>query len=138
MLGQLCGGSLLAIARRALTVLVAVALVVLPLGAATDGMHALVTKHTSASAHVGQVPPQEGGAAAAIARKHGTDDRQQMAADSDFCDDEDTCAQTCFGELAVIPSQRTAILLSPFHHIGFPADRLPGWSATPQLPPPRT
>lgn len=141
MLGQLWEGLLLAFARRALTVLTAVTLVVLQLGTATGGKYAPVAMHTTASAHVRQAQHVGDGATPAISAKQSSHHRQQMAADSDCCDDEGSCAQVClqkcFGKLAVIASQRSATLLFPIQHIGLAADRPRGWSATPQHPPPR-
>lgn len=133
----------MALARRALTVLIAVALAVLPLGAATAGMHVPAAKYMSTSAHVGHAVSHDHGTMkmVATAERHGSGHCDRNAADPNCCDDEGTCAQTClqkcFGQTAVMPPERSTrqILMQQF--AAFVAERPPGWSLTPQPPPPR-
>ena len=143
MLGLLFGGLPVALARRALTVLIAVAVAVLPLGAATAGLHAPAAKYASASAHVGHAMSHDHAAMqmAATAERNGADHCDRKAADRNCCDDEGSCAQTClqkcFGQSAVLPSGRTARLAPADLYSALPAEQPPGWSLTPQPPPPR-
>jgi len=133
----------LAVARRALTVLIAVAVAVLPLGAATAGLHAPAAKAVTASAHQGHAKAHDHSAMkmTATSDRHGAGHCDRKAADSNCCDDKGTCAQTClqkcFGQTAVMPPERSPrqALLHSFAALA--AERPPGWSLTPQPPPPR-
>lgn len=143
MLGSLFGGLPVAFARRAVTVLIAVALAVLPLGAATATMHAPAAKHMSASAHVGHAMSHDHTTMtmAATAEPHGANHCDHTAPDSNYCDDDGTCLQTClqkcFGQLAVMPPERSARHMLVHRFAAFIPERLPSWSLTPQPPPPR-
>ena len=133
----------MALARRALTVLIAVAVAFLPVGAATAGSHTPAAKAVSAAAHQSHAMHHDHGAMqmATSADQHGAGHCDRKAADPKCCDDEGTCAQTClqkcFGQTAVMPPERSARqpLVHPF--AALPAEQPPGWSLTPQPPPPR-
>jgi hypothetical protein len=133
----------LAVARRALTVLIAVAVAVFPLGAATAGLHAPTAKAVTASAHQGHAKAHDHSAMkmTATSDRHGAGHCDRKAADSNCCDDKGTCAQTClqkcFGPLAVLLPGRTARLALANLFATLPAAQPPGWSLTPQPPPPR-
>jgi hypothetical protein len=58
------------------------------------------------------------------------------------CDDDaaacaKTCLQKCFGQMAVMPPDRAARTALLSRVAPRPAERPPGWSSAPQLPPPR-
>jgi hypothetical protein len=132
-----------AVARRALTILIAVAVAFLPLGAATAGSHTPAAKAVSAAAPQSQAMHHDHGAMqmAASADQHGARHCDRKAADPNCCDDKGTCAQTClqkcFGPLAVLLPGRTARLALANLFAALPAEQPPGWSLTPQPPPPR-
>ena len=133
----------MAVARRALTVLIAVAVAFLPLGAATAGLHAPTAQAVTASAHQGHAMAHDHSATkmTATSNRHDAGHCDRKAADSNCCDDKGTCAQTCvqkcFGQSAVLPSGRTARLASAHPFAALPAAQPPGRSLTPQPPPPR-
>ncbi len=129
----------MAFARRALTVLIAVALAVLPLGAATATMHAPAAKHMSASAHVGHAMSHDHATMTmvATAEPHGANHCDHTAPDSNCCDDDGTCLQKCFGQLAVMPPDRSARQMLVHRFAALIPEWLPSWSLTPQPLPPR-
>jgi hypothetical protein len=137
----------LAFARRVLTLLIAVALALVPVSAAMAGLHAPAAKSTSASAHeghaTGQIMAHDHAAVqrTAIADQHGPGHCNGKAPDSGCCDDKAGCAQTClqkcFGQMAVMPPDRTAQAAPAFRVAPLPAEWPPGWSSAPQPPPPR-
>lgn len=130
-------------ARRALTVLIAVALTVLPVGAATAGLHAPMASAATASTHQGHATQHHHGDMhmATTADRHGAGHCDRTEPDSGCCDDKGTCMQTClqkcFGQLAVMPPERSARQVLMHRFAAFAAERLPGWSLSPQPPPPR-
>jgi hypothetical protein len=132
-----------ALARRALSVLIAVAVAVLPVGAAMAGPHAFGAKNASASAHQSHSISHDHAAMqmAATANPHGADHCKGKAADNNCCDDKGTCAQTClqkcFSQTAVMPPDWSARRTLVQRFAVLAAERPPGRSLTPQPPPPR-
>lgn len=133
----------MAFARRALTVLIAVALAVLPLGAAPPGMAAPAASAASALTIVGHAMSRDRPAAvmAAAAETDGAKHCERNAADSNCCDDDGSCAQSCpqkcFGQTAVMPSERNAGQAVVPLFAALVTDRPTGRSSPPQPPPPR-
>jgi len=126
----------LALARRVLAVLITLAVALAPIGAQA-GMpagKAGVPARQSVMHHDHGAMPK---AAMAPATKHCED----KSANACCCDDKGACAQTClqkcFGQLAVMPPERTARIALAFRVAPLPTERPPGWSSAPQLPPPR-
>jgi hypothetical protein len=80
---------------------------------------------------------------AAAADQRGADHCDRKAADDrrHCCDDKGACAQTClqkcFGQLAVLPLDRATRAVLRSVTAPKAAERPPGWSSAPQLPPPR-
>jgi len=124
----------LAFARRILAVLIAAAVALAPIGAAS-------------AAHAPQKPSQ----AHVMHHDHGA---MQMAATTGVakhceaksartccCDDKGACAQTClqkcFGQMAVIAPDRSAQAHAPLRFAALSAEPPPDWSLAPQPPPPR-
>jgi hypothetical protein len=132
-----------AVARRALTVLIAVAVAFLPVGAATAGSHAPAAKAVSTAAHQSHAVHHDHGTMqmAASADQRGAGHCDRKAAHPNCCDDKGTCAQTClqkcFGQLAVMPPERSARQVMVHRFAALAAERPAGWSLTPQPPPPR-
>jgi hypothetical protein len=135
MLSGVAAGDLpLTLARRILVVLIAAAVAMAPVGAAS-------------AAHAPQKPLQaqamhhDHGAMQMAAKKCASPHCISKAAHRSCCDDENTCAQTClqkcFGQMAVMPPERTARIALAFRVAPLPVERPPGWSSAPQPPPPR-
>jgi hypothetical protein len=134
--GPIAAGELpLAIARRVLTVLIAAAVVLAPIGAASAaGAPAHKTHHAMHHDHGAMQ-------AAVVADPKGSKPCAGMHTRSCCCDDKNSCAQTClqkcFGQMAVMPPERTSRMVLAFRVAPRPTERPPGWVSTPQLPPPR-
>lgn len=128
----------MALARRVLAVLIAAAVALAPVGASA-AMHAMPAKATTHAAHTMH---HDRGAvqAMASAQKSGEPCVHKMGRTC-CCHDKGTCAQTClqkcFGQMAVMPQERTSRVALTFRIAPRPTERPPGWSAAPQLPPPR-
>jgi hypothetical protein len=124
----------LALARRVLAVLITLAVALAPVGAAASTANAPSHTHHSTMPHGHGAMPM---ATKADAARHCED----KSAHACCCDDKGTCAQTClqkcFGQVAVMPPERTARIALAFRVAPLPAERPPGWSSAPQLPPPR-
>ncbi len=124
----------LSVARRFLAVLIATAVAFAPVGAAMAA-HAPGPKTQHAMQHnsaMGQ---------ASAADHSGMHHCKGAGTRSCCCDDKAACAQTClqkcFGQMAVMPPGRTLRIALAFRVAPRPAERPPGWSSAPQLPPPR-
>jgi len=128
-----------------LTVLLAAAVALTPVGAASAGMPAPGApgaKTPAEQSHAMHRGHDHGTMQmAATAERNGADHCDRKAADRNCCDDEGSCAQTClqkcFGQVAVLPPDRTARTNLQYVVAPRPAERPPGWSSAPQLPPPR-
>jgi hypothetical protein len=120
-------------ARRAFALLIAAAVALAPVGAAAAGLPAPDAKMPAQQTHA----LHHGHDAVPTAAKH-CDDRSAPAC---CCDDAATCAQTClqkcFGQMAVMPPDRAARTALLSRVAPRPAERPPGWSSAPQVPPPR-
>jgi hypothetical protein len=134
MLARVAAGELpLALARRVLAVLIAAALAFAPVGAA---MAAHAPGHMTHALHHDHAAMQ-----LAVADQKGAKHCAGKTTRTCCCDDEGACAQTClqkcFGQMAVMPPERTARMALAFRIAPRLAKRPPGWSSAPQLPPPR-
>jgi len=129
------GDTPLSVARRILAVLIATAVALAPVGAAMAA-HAPgpKTHHTMHHDHGAMQT-------AVVADLKGAKPCAGLHTRSCCCDDKNTCAQTClqkcFGQMAVIPPERTTRIALAYRIAPRPAERPPGWSSAPTLPPPR-
>jgi hypothetical protein len=121
-----------------LAFLVAAAVALAPVGASATTRH----MPAKAATHAAQILHYDHGAMQAMAseQKSGKPCTHKMGSPC-CCDDKGTCAQTClqkcFGQMAVMPPERTSRMASAFRIAPPPVERPPGWSSAPQLPPPR-
>lgn len=134
----------MALARRVLTVLIAVALAFVPVIGATAGHRALTTTQMGTSAGPGRVMLHDHASmqkTVANAAPRDTSDCHGKAADRKCCHDEGTCAQTClqkcFSQIAVLLPERSPRPMLVRQFASLAAVELPGRSLTPQPPPPR-
>jgi len=131
---SLIGALPLSLARQCLAVLIAAAVALAPVGAAmaahgpAHGMHH--AGHHSHGAMQAMASQQK--AAEPCAHKMG---RTCCCHDKGTC--TQTCVQKCFGQMAVMPPERTARHALTLRFATNFAERPPGWSSAPQLPPPR-
>jgi len=125
----------LALARRVMAVLVAAAVALAPVGAASAG-HTPKTQAPVHTMHHDHGAMQTAQSAQPVA-KH----CDAKAARTCCCDDKGACAQTClqkcFGQMAVIPSGSSVRIAVTHQFDTRPTERPPGWSPGPQPPPPR-
>jgi len=123
------------VARRFMAVLIAAAVALAPVGTA------MATHASGPKAHHAMHHDHGAMQAAAVADPKGAKPCAGLHTRSCCCDDKNTCAQTClqkcFGQMAVLPPERTARIALAFRVTPRPAERPPGWSSAPQLPPPR-
>jgi len=140
MLSCVAAGDLpLTVARRCLAVLIAAAVAFAPAGVAMGGaaMAAGAPTHTMRAMHHDNGAMQAAVSADQIPSGHCNVTNSRTCC----CDDKGACAQTClmkcFGQLAVMPPERTARMALAVRVAPRPAERPPGWSSAPQLPPPR-
>ena len=133
----------MAFARRALTVLIAVAVALAPVGAASAAAHTPASKaqttNLTHTMHTTTMHQDHRGMHAAT-QKADEPCAHKMGRTC-CCDDKGTCAQTClqkcFGQVALIPPDRANRLPTPVRFSAPPFERPPDWSPAPQLPPPR-
>lgn len=133
----------MALARRALLMLIAAALALAPVGAAAAvGMtaHAPMTASTAAHhAHAGH--HDHGTMHAAAMLEPGKSKPCKHDSGTCSCDDKTACVQTClakcFAQMAVLADARTTRPVVTSTFVDEPTERPPDWSATPQPPPPR-
>jgi len=141
MLARVVAGDLpLALVRRVLAVLIAAAVALAPVGAVTAA-HAPAAKaaHHTEAMHHDHAAMQTAASESPMSTSHCKG--SNSAAGNCCCDDKSACAQTClqkcFGQTAVLPPERTTRIALAFRVAPRPAERPPGWSSAPQLPPPR-
>jgi hypothetical protein len=129
-----------AIGRRILTALIAAAMALAPAGVALApaGAASAAPMHMAQTSHA--MHHHDHGAMQ-MATMGGNGHCHHKAGAKCCCCDKAGCAQSClqkcFGQLAVIPPQRTMRIASAYRLAPRPAERPPGWSSAPQPPPPR-
>jgi hypothetical protein len=125
-------GPPVAVGRRVLTALIAVAMAFAPVGAASATPMRMAQTHQSHAMH-----HHDHGAMqmATMGSGHCHAGSRCCCCDKAGC--AQSCLQKCFGQLAVIPPQRTVRIALAYRVAPRPAERPPGWSSAPQLPPPR-
>ena len=124
--------------RRILTVLIAAAMVLAPVGAASAAPMRMAHTHQSHAMH----HHDHGAMQMATMDESGARHCHHKATGSKCCCCDkagcaQTCLQKCFGQLAVMPPQRTMRVASAYRVAPRPGEPPPGWSSAPQPPPPR-
>lgn len=140
------GGETLALARRALLVLIAAALAFAPVGASAAAGKALIAHVTMADPEPGHhnhaAHDDQGMMHAEAAHGSGSSPPCKHDSGTCSCSDKATCAQTClakcFGQMAILVDIQAARHALASYFADRPADPPPDWSATPQPPPPRS
>jgi hypothetical protein len=137
MLARVAAGELpLALVRRVLAILIATAMVLAPVGAASAHDASVHKSHHAVHHDHGAMQMAE--STDKISAAHCA---HKTAGGTCCCHDKGACAQTClqkcFGQLAVMPPSRAARVVLAFRVAPRLADRLPGLASAPQLPPPR-
>lgn len=132
----------MAFARRVLALLIAAAVALAPVGAASAAHAPQANPQQAHTTHHTSMHHDHGAMQAATATDHGTAHHCKGAsARTCCCDDETACAQTClqkcFGQIAVLPPERTTRQTVALSFSTALVERPPGWSSAPQLPPPR-
>jgi hypothetical protein len=134
LVSALLRGLPVAVGRRILTALIAAAMVLAPVGAASAAPMRTAPTHASHAMHHNHGAMQ-------MARMGAAGHCHHKAGGKCCCCDKAGCAQTClqkcFGQLAVLPPQRTMRVASAYRVAPRPTEPRPGWSSAPQPPPPR-
>lgn len=143
----LLGGLPVAHVRRVLTFMIAVAVALGPVGsamAASRALHVVPAQAMQAQpdqTHIGHdehgtLPVATSENDAAAARCDGMN-----SGDCCCCDHKancaGTCLQKCFGQLGLIPPDRSARTRFSDRFVALALERPPDWSRDPQTPPPR-
>ena len=143
----LLGGSPVAHVRRVLTFMIAVAVALGPVGsamAASRVVHVVPAQAMNAQPHQTHTEHNERGTLpVAASQTHAAAEHCAGTTSGDCCCRDHkancagTCLQKCFGQLSLIPPDRSARTCVSDRFVAPALERPPDWVRDPQTPPPR-